>query len=77
MDLDIKDKKDELLKWLSTLEDKTIIDKILELKKAEKADWWYSISEAEKDSIEKGLADAKNGNLKPDSEAKKVYGKWL
>lgn len=35
------------------------------------------LSEAEKKSIELGLADAEKGNLKPNSEAKKIYGKWL
>jgi len=77
MDLEIKNKKDELIEWLSTLDDRTIIDKIFELKKIEKEDWWNSISNAEKKSIDEGISDADQGHLKPNSEAKKIYGKWL
>ncbi len=77
MDLDLKYKKDELIQWLSAVDDKTIIDKIFDLKKAEKEDWWHSISDIEKESIEKGISDAEQGKLKPNSEAEKIYGKWL
>jgi predicted transcriptional regulator len=77
MDLAIKNKKDELIQWLSSLEDKNMIDKIFELKEAEKTDWWNSISKAEKESIEEGISEADKGNMKPHSEAKKIYGRWL
>ncbi len=46
-------------------------------KKIELRHWWNEISGAEKKSVFKGIADANNGNLKPHSEAKKIYGKWL
>ena len=35
------------------------------------------ISKAERESIQKGIIDADNGKLKPHSEARKVYEKWL
>lgn len=66
-----------LIQWLTTLEDSTLIQKIIELRKNETKDWWNEISEDEKESIELGIADAENGNLQPNSAAKKVYGKWL
>lgn len=59
----------ELLKNLEDLE----IIKVL--KKDD--DWWNTISDEEKSAIEKGLQDAENGNIKPHSEAKKLYEKWL
>lgn len=37
----------------------------------------HPISDAERTSIETGISDAENGNIKPLSEAKKIYGKWL
>jgi hypothetical protein len=67
----------ELIQWLSTLEDTSIIKKLIQFRKEETKDWWDSISEEEKKSIEKGISEADNDELKSHSEARKVYGKWL
>ena len=77
MGIDIQNAKIDLIQWLTTLEDSSLIQKIIELKKKETQDWWNEISDAEKESIELGITDADNGNLKPNSEAKKIYEKWL
>ena len=77
MELDIKNAKIELIQWLTTLEDKSIIKKVIELRKSESKDWWNNISESEKKSINKGISQADNGDLKPHSEVKKIYEKWL
>ncbi len=77
MSIDIQNKKLELIQWLSTLNDESVIEKLLELRNAEKEDWWDKISMDEKKSIEKGIEDSKAGRLKSHSEAKKLYGKWL
>ncbi|NJX15959.1 hypothetical protein [Tamlana crocina] len=77
MELDIQNKKIELIQWLTTLEDSSIIQKLLDLRKRESKDWWNEISESEKKSIKKGIEDAEAEHLKPHSEAKKIYGKWL
>jgi hypothetical protein len=76
MELQIEKRKLELIQWLSTLEDLNILDKISALKKEQK-DWWDTISDDEKASIEKGIEQANAGNLKPHSEARKLYEKWL
>jgi predicted transcriptional regulator len=73
----LQHKKIELIQWLSTLDDVSIIEKIIQLRKTEARDWWKEISTAEKKSIEKGIADADAGKLKSHSEARKLYGKWL
>ncbi len=73
----LQHKKIELIQWLSTLDDISIIEKIIQLRKTEATDWWKEISTAEKESIDKGIADADAGKLKPHSEARKLYGKWL
>ncbi|RRA94895.1 hypothetical protein [Paenimyroides viscosum] len=70
-------KKIELIQWLSTLEDHSIIEKLLKFKKEETKDWWDSISEGEKESIEKGISDADNNKLEPHSNVRKIYEKWL
>ena len=77
IELHIQNKKLELIQWLSTLEDSTLIEKIMELRKRESKDWWNSISENEKQSIELGLEDAKSGKLNEHSEARALYEKWL
>ncbi|MBP7397321.1 MAG: hypothetical protein KA933_10200 [Flavobacterium sp.] len=73
----ILNQKLELIQWLSTIEDSAIIQKIMDLRKKESTDWWNSISENEKQSIELGLEDAKSGKLNEHSEARALYEKWL
>jgi hypothetical protein len=77
MGINIQNKKIELIQWLSTLNDESIIEKIMKLRENEKTDWWNEISKEERKSIEKGIQDADSGNLKSHSEAKKIYEKWL
>jgi len=77
MEANIQNIKIELIQWLTTLEDSSLIQKILDLRKSQTNDWWAEISEAEKESIEKGISDADNGKLNSHSEARKVYEEWL
>lgn len=77
MDINIQNAKIELIQWLTTLEDSSLIEKIMELRKKETKDWWNDLSEAEKKSIEAGMSDADDGKLNSNSEAQKIYGKWL
>ncbi len=49
----------------------------MELRKRESKDWWNSISENEKQAIEKGIEDADAGKLNPHTNARKLYEKWL
>ena len=77
VNLNILNQKLELIQWLSTIEDSSIIEKIMDLRKKESKDWWNSISESEKESIELGLKDAEAGKLNPHSKARELYEKWL
>ncbi len=77
IETNILNKKLELIQWVSSIEDESIIEKIVELRKKEDKVWWNSISENEKEAIENGLKDAEAGNLNPHSNAKKLYEKWL
>ena len=77
MDIDLQNKKIELIQWLSTLNDESIIEKLMKFRENEKTDWWKEISSEEKSSIEQGIKDADSGKLKPHSEARKKYEKWL
>ena len=77
VDLNIQNKKIELIQWLSTVEDLSVLDKVIELRKQESKDWYNSVDQLEKDSIEKGLKDAELGKLNPHSKARALYDKWL
>lgn len=77
MEINFQNAKIELIQWLTTLEDSSLIQKIMDLRKSENKDWLNEISNAEKKSIDEGILDADNGKLKPNSEAEKIYGKWL
>ncbi|MBP7478741.1 MAG: hypothetical protein KA797_09470 [Chitinophagales bacterium] len=45
--------------------------------KKERKDWWNSIADNEKESIEIGLKEAESGKLTSHSKARKLYEKWL
>ncbi|MEX0360370.1 MAG: hypothetical protein AB3N10_05200 [Allomuricauda sp.] len=77
MDLNLQGKKIELIQWLSTLDDQSMIEKLMALRESEKMDWWNQLSENEKASIKKGLKDIENGKLIPHEKAKKLYDRWL
>lgn len=75
IELDIQEKKLELIRWLSVIENPAVVRKLLEIKEYEIRQ--EHISDAEKRSIEKGISDAEKGKLFPHSKAKSVYEKWL
>lgn len=77
MSTQIENKKLDLIQWLASVEDDNILNQLLEIREKETSDWWLEISKEEKDSIEKGLADSEEGNLKPHADARKIYEKWL
>ncbi|MGB4958540.1 MAG: hypothetical protein WBO36_03635 [Saprospiraceae bacterium] len=77
MESKILNKKLELIQWVSTLEDKAVIEKLIKFRKEENTDWWDSISDEEKKSIQRGLNDAEMNNLVPHIIVRKTYEKWL
>lgn len=77
MGLGLENKKIELIQWLTTLDDVSLIDKLLEIRKNESADWWQEISEEERTSIEKGIGDAEDGKLTEHLSVKENYERWL
>ncbi|MFA5649879.1 MAG: hypothetical protein WC914_01880 [Proteiniphilum sp.] len=77
IDMEILDEKLALIQWISTVDDSSVIEKIKKIREEETGDWWNSISDKEKDSIEKGIMDADKGNVVQHSEARKLYEKWL
>ncbi len=77
-DLQIQNKKLELIQWLSTIEDLNFLEKISEfISRENKKDWADLITDTEKQSIEKGIAQADAGKLNPHSKAREIYGKRI
>ena len=77
MDSQVLKDKLKLIQWLSSIEDKSIIMKLMEFRKNETPDWWNDISNTERLSIENGIKQADNDELVPHSKAKELYEKWL
>ena len=77
-DLQIQNKKLELIQWLSTIEDLNFLEKISEfISRENKKDWADLSSDTERQSIEKGIKQADEGKLNPHSKAREIYGKRI
>jgi hypothetical protein len=61
--MDIQFEKIELIKKLLETNDESVIESIKSIFKKEKNDFWDELSIAEKNAIEEGLEDVKNGNV--------------
>ena len=76
MSISIQNKKIELIQWLSTLEDVSIIDSILNLRKDVETDWWDALSKEEQQDIEQSMLQAKEGQIVDNEEVMKIFNKW-
>lgn len=61
--MNIEFEKIELMKLLSETNDESIIDSIKKIFTTKKKDFWDELSEEQKNAIEEGLEDVKNGNV--------------
>ena len=83
MDVNIQHQKIELIQWLTTLDDESLVQKLIEIRNSVTSDWWSTISNDEKKSIIEGLKNlaqkiekitrliSLNPNVFPDSTIKK------
>ena len=61
--------RNELIDWISKLEDRGLLGSLLGIKKAtQQGDWAEDISPEEWRSIERGLEDLKHGRVTPSKE---------
>ncbi|MBF9253669.1 hypothetical protein I2I11_10225 [Pontibacter sp. 172403-2] len=77
--MNIQAEKLKLIEWLAGLTDQTLIERVKLLKETQstQTDWWEEISPAERDAIDQGLEDARNGKVTAHEEVRKRYEKWL
>ncbi len=77
--MDIKEEKQNLIDWISKLEDESIIDEIKFLRDnyTNGKDWWSDLSEEEKKGIEEGLRDIEEGRIFTYEQVKDEVKKWI
>lgn len=66
-----EDKKKELIDWISNLENQSMLEHLMELKNTDESEKIYFVSEAEREGIERGLDDLREGRVKSHDEVKK------
>ena len=67
-----------IIEWIIRLNDKSILERILKIKEQSgEEDWFSTISQTEIDSIDRGINDYKAGKVRPHSQVRKKYEKWL
>ena len=76
-EINLQTKKLDLIQWLSTIENPTIIEKILAIRANEREDWWANLSALEKESINKGIEDADAENQKDHDQALGFGGQFM
>ena len=66
----------ELIEWLTNLDDDETIEylKIVKDSKSVDNDWWDDLPEYQKQGIEQGLNDIKNGRTTSHEDIKSRYG---
>jgi len=76
--MNLDSEKVKIIDWIANLADESMIAKIKLLKDhPNETDWWDEISEAEKASIQRGIADAESGRVVPHEIVRKKYEQWL
>ena len=73
--MDILAEKLNLIKWLTELEEPSVIKQFIALKNERQRDWWDEIGEDERAEIEEGLAKAERGDVLFHEEVMAKYQK--
>ncbi|HMI67021.1 MAG TPA: hypothetical protein VK517_13340 [Cyclobacteriaceae bacterium] len=71
--MDILAEKLQLIEWLASLNNITILKRLIVLKREQENDWWDQPSKEEKAEIEEGLAKADRGEVVPHKEVMAKY----
>jgi hypothetical protein len=66
--MDIQAEKLQLIEWLARLNNTTVLQRFISLKKEQEKDWWDQIRVDEKSEIEEGLMQADRGEVTPHKE---------
>ncbi len=69
--------KNELISWVTALQDQHLIKQLLEIKKGQNEDWWKQLTQDEKSEILLGLEQVERGETVPHEVVKSRFQKWL
>lgn len=64
----IETQKLHLIEWVMRMDDKDMMQYLLSLSESQTSDWWFNLKETDRDSILRGLEDAKQGRTTPAEE---------
>jgi hypothetical protein len=67
----------KLIEWITKIQDSKVIEKLISIHKEYETDWWDEISESERQEIEAGLKDFKEGRTVDHAEVRKLYEEYL
>lgn len=73
--MNIHAKKHQLIEWITNISDAYLIEKLIEI--AEKTDCLNEISNAEIESIQRGLKDIKENRILDRSDVREKYEKYI
>lgn len=75
--MNIYAEKIRLIEWITQINDTTVLDKLLEFRRKNYADWWEELGEHGKNEINLGLKDLEEGKTVDHSKARELYEKYL
>lgn len=78
--MDISAEKLNIIQRICELQDSDLLDlvkNIVDIPAKSKSDWWDSISDSEKQSVEIGLSQVAEGETTSHHIVRKKYEKWL
>jgi hypothetical protein len=74
--MNIETRKINIINWISSLQEEDIIAKMEEIQK-EKADWWNTVNNKDKEAINEGLEQLDKGEFLTHSQVRnKIKGKY-
>jgi hypothetical protein len=74
--MDIQAEKLNLIKWLTDVEEPSVIKRFIALKNEQEPDWWDEIGDDEKAEVEEGLSEADRGDVLSHEQVMAKYGKY-
>lgn len=70
--------KSDLIRWIQQIQDVSILNAISTLRQSfEKGDWFDSLSEAQKESIQRGMKETEEGKVYSSKEFWAMYEKRM
>jgi hypothetical protein len=78
--MNLSAEKLSIIQRICELQDPDLLDfvkNIIDIPTETKSDWWDSISDVEKQSIERGLSQVDEGKTTSHNVVRKKYEKWL